>query len=102
MARMEDYRKLVLVDHLVDRISHPISGMGVLQNPVKFETFYPVVFDQVARLAGTIFAFVRINAGEGHADIVVFGGDLCDLIVRHPLRPQSALAINSEHAEGHV
>ena len=99
---MEDYRKLVLVDHLVDRISHPISGMGVLQNPVKFETFHTVAFDQVARLARTIFAFVRIDTGEGHADIVVLGGDFGDLVVRNPFRPQSTLAINREHAEGYV
>ena len=76
--------------------------MGVLRNAVELESLDAVILDQVARLASSVLALVRIDAGEGDADVVILGGNFGDLVIGDALGPHAALAIDGEHAKGDI
>src|SRR5690606_7752091 len=75
---------------------HAVRRMRVLRDAVELEPLDAVVLDQIAGLARPILALVRIDAGEGHADVVVLRRLLGDLVIADALCAHAALAIDSE------
>src|SRR5439155_18274774 len=71
MAAMEDCRELVLGNHLIERIRHPVVREETLNGGVELEAADHARLDQTARLAHAYASLVRVDARERHHDVAV-------------------------------
>src|SRR6516162_6882453 len=100
MAGVKNRRQFVRGNHLVDRVSDAIGRVDILHDRVELEPAYPVILDEVACLARTHPALVRVDRSERYDDIVVLRGEVRDLVVADALGTDAALAVDREQAEG--
>src|SRR5690606_1598581 len=94
-------RKLVLRDHLVERVRHLVVREELLELRVELEALYAVMLDQPARLARRVLA-ARIDARERNHHVRMLGRELRDLLVRYRLHAARALAVDREHDARHA
>ena len=99
MAAVEDRRQLVLGDHLVELVGHPVVRKEALHGRMELEALDDAGLDQIARLAHAHLALVRIDGRERHHDVAVLGRGVGDLLVRDAPGADLELAVDREHDE---
>ncbi len=102
LAGVEQRGQARLLDHLVERIGHPVVGIEPLGGRVELETPDTELLDQTAGFAHAHLSLVRIDRGEGDQDVVVLGGDLGHLLVGDPGDPHLGFGVDVEDHRRHL
>jgi hypothetical protein len=104
MAGVEDGRQLVLGDHLVDRIGHPVIGVRVLHRmPWNLKPLTPWSSIRSPRLARAVLALVRVDRWRRRCRCRSFFGAsrrISSLEMR--LAPVPASHVDREHARSAI
>ena len=88
---VEHDRQLVLGDHLVERVRHPVVGEEVLQARVELEAADVVLGDQPPRPLDALRPAVRVDRDERDQRVALARGELEDLLVGHRAAPADAV-----------
>src|SRR6478735_4159790 len=99
MTTVENRRKLVLRDHFVEWIGHPVIGKESLQRRMELESTDHAVLQQTARFAHAHLALVRVDARESHHDVGVFARGVRNFFIRNSARTEFEFGIDREHHE---
>jgi hypothetical protein len=97
MPAVEDGRQIVLGNHFVERPGHAVLRVEALHRRVELETLDAVFLDQLARLARTHPALVRVDAGEGDHHVAVLRRGFGDFLVGDAPVADMRLGIDGEH-----
>ena len=93
---MKDYREARFREHLVQRISDGVIGEKLLNGRMQFQAVNHTRGKKSASFLDTLFAAIRINAGERNRDVRIFGGEFRHTLIRYG-RPATQSLIHCEH-----
>ncbi len=102
LAGVEQRDRAAIIDRFIERIGHAVVGVEALHGRMEFEAADAVILDQLARLADTELAFVRVDRDERDQHVEMVGGDFQHLLILVAAEAGLAFGVDREDHRGDV